>query len=132
MSGASPGGSGDPPYAASEAPPRSTCSTPKIAAVPRAALVVLIAALHSFGLPAEGAALLIGIDAILDMGRTAVNVLGPNYDLEDPQAELARIAADEKAADKPACCGVRTASFRTCGRTWKADPPWTSRMRCGG
>ncbi len=47
-----------------------------VAAVPRAALVVLIAALTSFGLPLEGAAILIGIDAIMDMGRTSVNVLG--------------------------------------------------------
>jgi proton glutamate symport protein len=47
-----------------------------VAAVPRAALVVLTAAAHSFGLPLEGVALLIGIDAIMDMGRTAVNVLG--------------------------------------------------------
>ncbi|PTX96268.1 hypothetical protein DB345_10805 [Spartobacteria bacterium LR76] len=47
-----------------------------VAAVPRAAIVVLVAALHTFGLPLEGAALLIGIDAILDMGRSAVNVFG--------------------------------------------------------
>jgi len=47
-----------------------------VAAVPRAALVVLIATAHSFGLPLEGVALLIGIDAIMDMGRTATNVLG--------------------------------------------------------
>jgi Na+/H+-dicarboxylate symporters len=29
-----------------------------------------------FGLPLEGAAILLGIDQILDMGRTAVNVMG--------------------------------------------------------
>jgi proton glutamate symport protein len=47
-----------------------------VAAVPRASLVVLIAALQSFNLPLEGAALLLGIDAVLDMARTSVNVVG--------------------------------------------------------
>lgn len=47
-----------------------------VAAVPRAALVVLIAALQSFGLPLEGAALILGVDALLDMARTSVNVMG--------------------------------------------------------
>ena len=47
-----------------------------VAAVPRASLVVLIAALHSFGLPLEGAAMILGVDALLDMARTSVNVLG--------------------------------------------------------
>jgi len=47
-----------------------------VAGVPRAALVVLTATLTTFGLPLEGAAILLGIDQILDMGRTAVNVMG--------------------------------------------------------
>jgi proton glutamate symport protein len=47
-----------------------------VAAVPRSALVVLIAALQSFGLPLEGAAVILGVDALLDMARTSVNVLG--------------------------------------------------------
>ena len=47
-----------------------------VAGVPRAALVVLTATLATFGLPLEGAAILLGIDQILDMGRTAVNVMG--------------------------------------------------------
>lgn len=47
-----------------------------VAAVPRASLVVLIAALQSFNLPLEGAALILGVDALLDMARTSVNVLG--------------------------------------------------------
>jgi len=47
-----------------------------VAAVPRASLVVLVAALQSFGLPLEGAAMILGVDALLDMARTSVNVLG--------------------------------------------------------
>ena len=47
-----------------------------VAAVPRASLVVLIAALQSFNLPLEGAAVILGVDAFMDMARTSVNVLG--------------------------------------------------------
>jgi proton glutamate symport protein len=47
-----------------------------VAAVPRASLVVLIAALQSFKLPLEGAAMILGVDAFMDMARTSVNVLG--------------------------------------------------------
>jgi proton glutamate symport protein len=47
-----------------------------VAGVPRAALVILAGSLASFGLPLEGAAVLLGIDAIMDMARTAVNVFG--------------------------------------------------------
>ncbi len=47
-----------------------------VAGVPRAALVVLAATLQQFHLPLEGAAILLGIDQIMDMGRTAINVMG--------------------------------------------------------
>ncbi len=47
-----------------------------VAGVPRAALVVLTATLGQFKLPMEGAAILLAIDQIMDMGRTAVNVMG--------------------------------------------------------
>jgi proton glutamate symport protein len=47
-----------------------------VAGVPRAALVVLAGALTAFHLPAEGVAILLGIDAVMDMGRTCVNVVG--------------------------------------------------------
>jgi proton glutamate symport protein len=47
-----------------------------VAGVPRAALVVLTATLTQFNLPLEGAAILLAIDQIMDMGRTAVNVMG--------------------------------------------------------
>jgi len=47
-----------------------------VAGVPRASLVILTATLATFGLPLEGAAILLGVDQIMDMGRTAVNVMG--------------------------------------------------------
>jgi proton glutamate symport protein len=47
-----------------------------VAGVPRGALVVLAATLTQFDLPLAGAAMLLGIDQIMDMGRTAVNVMG--------------------------------------------------------
>jgi proton glutamate symport protein len=47
-----------------------------VAAVPRASLLVLIAALQSFNLPLEGAAMILGVDTLMDMARTSVNVLG--------------------------------------------------------
>lgn len=47
-----------------------------MAGVPGVSIVVLITTLTSMGLPAEGLALIIGIDRLLDMVRTCVNVLG--------------------------------------------------------
>ena len=47
-----------------------------VAAVPRASLVILSGTLTSFGLPLEGVAVILGVDAIMDMVRTSVNLLG--------------------------------------------------------
>ena len=47
-----------------------------IAGVPRVALVVLAGTLSSFGFPIIGVAILLGVDQILDMGRTTVNLIG--------------------------------------------------------
>jgi len=47
-----------------------------IAAVPRAGLVVLSGTLSQFGLPLQGIALILGVDALMDMARTSLNVLG--------------------------------------------------------
>lgn len=47
-----------------------------VAGVPRAALVILAGTLATFNLPIEGAAVLLGIDAVMDMARTSVNVIG--------------------------------------------------------
>lgn len=47
-----------------------------VAGVPRASLVILSGTVASFGLPAEPILIIMGIDALMDMGRTAVNVTG--------------------------------------------------------
>ena len=47
-----------------------------VAGVPRAALIVLAGTLASFNIPVLGVAILLGIDQILDMGRTTVNLVG--------------------------------------------------------
>jgi len=47
-----------------------------VAAVPRASLVILAGTLASFDLPLSGVALLLGADAVMDMARTSVNLLG--------------------------------------------------------
>lgn len=46
------------------------------AGVPGAGLIMLTLVLTAVGLPLEGAALVAGIDAVLDMARTSVNVIG--------------------------------------------------------
>ena len=47
-----------------------------VAAVPRASLVILAGTLATFNLPIEGIAVLLGVDAVMDMARTSVNLLG--------------------------------------------------------
>ena len=47
-----------------------------IAGVPRAVLVVLLATAATFHLPTEPIFIILGIDALMDMARTAVNVIG--------------------------------------------------------
>lgn len=47
-----------------------------VAGVPRASMVILMGTLATFDLPLEGITVILGVDAILDMARTSVNVLG--------------------------------------------------------
>jgi proton glutamate symport protein len=47
-----------------------------VAAVPRATLVILSGTLATFHLPIEGVALILGVDAFLDMARSSVNLMG--------------------------------------------------------
>ena len=62
------------------------------AAVPGAGIVMLIIILEAINVPAAGIALILGVDRILDMCRTAVNVTGD-------AAVTAVIAASEKQLD---------------------------------
>ena len=47
-----------------------------VAAVPRASLVILSGTLVTFGLPLEGIMLIMGVDTLMDMARTSVNLIG--------------------------------------------------------
>jgi proton glutamate symport protein len=47
-----------------------------VAGVPRASLVILTGTLVTFQIPSVGIGMILGIDALLDMARTSVNVLG--------------------------------------------------------
>ncbi|HEX5354295.1 MAG TPA: dicarboxylate/amino acid:cation symporter [Rhodanobacteraceae bacterium] len=51
-------------------------TTKGLAGVPRAALAVVAATLHYFGIPDGAIALIIAVDQVLDMGRSATNVVG--------------------------------------------------------
>ena len=47
-----------------------------VAAVPRASLVILAGTLATFGLPLEAVAVILGVDELMDMARTTVNLIG--------------------------------------------------------
>jgi proton glutamate symport protein len=47
-----------------------------VAGVPRASLVILAGTLATFNLPIEGVAVILGVDTLMDMARTSVNLLG--------------------------------------------------------
>ena len=47
-----------------------------VAAVPRASLVILSGTLAAFGLPLEAVAVILGVDELMDMARTTVNLIG--------------------------------------------------------
>jgi len=47
-----------------------------VAGVPRASLVILLGTAASFGLPVEPVFIILGIDELMDMARTSVNVIG--------------------------------------------------------
>lgn len=53
-----------------------TIVTKGIATVPSGAVVVLLAAATQLGLPAEGVALMVSVDFFINMGRSAINVIG--------------------------------------------------------
>jgi len=65
-----------------------------IAGVPRASLVVIAGTLATFNIPEAGLALLLGIDPLLDMGRSATNVVGNSI-------ATAVVSKWENALEKP-------------------------------
>ncbi|WP_441005383.1 cation:dicarboxylate symporter family transporter [Methylobacterium carpenticola] len=78
--------------------PREMVTSKGIAGVPRASLVVVAATVPMFGLPAAGILLIMGIDQILDMGRTVTNVLGNGL----ATAAVARWQGEIEDAPQPA------------------------------
>ncbi|OCS84882.1 cation:dicarboxylate symporter family transporter [Caryophanon tenue] len=81
-----------------------------IAGVPGVSFVVLLATLGSVGIPLEGLAFIAGIDRILDMARTAVNVVGntlsvfvmSKWEKRFDQAKFDAYMAEHKAAAQKA------------------------------
>ncbi|CDS07784.1 hypothetical protein LRAMOSA01733 [Lichtheimia ramosa] len=51
-------------------------SSKGVAAVPRASLIVLAGTVAQYGLPISAVTVIMGVDAIMDMGRTSINVTG--------------------------------------------------------
>ena len=65
--------------------------------MPRASLVILAGTLATFNLPVEGVAVILGVDTLMDMARTSVNLLGnclasavvakwEGFDLSEPKS----------------------------------------------
>jgi Na+/H+-dicarboxylate symporter len=73
-----------------------------VAAVPRASLVILAGTLSTFGLPLEGVAVILGVDAFMDMARTSVNLLGNCL----ASAVMARWEGELKVAPLPVATGA--------------------------
>jgi proton glutamate symport protein len=71
-------------------------TTKGIAAVPRASLVILSGTLTTFGLPLEGVALILGVDELMDMARTTVNLVGNCL----AAAVMARSEGELKVSDR--------------------------------
>jgi proton glutamate symport protein len=73
-----------------------------VAAVPRASLVILSGALTMFGLPLQAVAVILGVDAFMDMARTSVNLIGNCL----ASAVMARWEGELAPAGKPAAEAV--------------------------
>jgi proton glutamate symport protein len=51
-------------------------SSKGVAAIPRASLIILAGTVTQYGLPYEAIPMIMGVDAIMDMARTSINVFG--------------------------------------------------------
>jgi len=70
-------------------------TTKGLAGVPRAAIAVIAVTLHYFHLPDAGVALVLAVDHVLDMGRSATNIVGNSV-------AAAAVASWERQLDAPA------------------------------
>jgi len=75
-------------------------SSKGMAGVPRAALVVITAIIPIFHIPVEGVGIILGIDQLLDMGRSATNVIGNSI--------AAAVVCKMENALKPPLGSIRT------------------------
>lgn len=82
----------------------ATLASVGTAGVPGAGLIMLTMVLQSVGLPLEGIALIAGVDRILDMMRTTINVTGD-------AAGAVIVAATEGELDTAAVTGGKAAAF---------------------
>ena len=90
-----------------------------VAGVPRATLVVLLATAATFNLPTEPIFVILGIDALMDMGRTMTNVVGNCL----ASAVIARWEGEFGTWRSP--------SEMPCWRGWRIEPAVTCPSSCG-
>jgi proton glutamate symport protein len=87
-----------------------------VAAVPRASLVILSGALAQFNLPLEGVAVILGVDALMDMARTSINLVGnclATVVMARWEGEFDKPAADTPVADRMAGDPLAVPSVKT-------------------
>ena len=87
-----------------------------VAAVPRASLVILSGALAQFGLPLQAVAVILGVDALMDMARTSLNVVGnclATVVMSRWEGEFDKPAASTPIADAIAGESLRVPPVRT-------------------
>jgi len=91
-----------------------------MAGVPRASQVILAGTLATFNLPLEGVVLIIGVDQLLDMGRTTINLVGNclatvvmarwegELNLQSPQI----VTPSDRVTVEPARAGFQSEALR--------------------
>ncbi len=87
-----------------------------VAAVPRASLVILSGALAQFGLPLQAVAVILGVDALMDMARTSTNVIGnclATVVMARWEGDFDRPEADTPIADAVAGQALQVPAVRT-------------------
>ena len=82
----------------------ATLASVGAAGVPGAGMITLAMVLTAIGVPTEGLALILGVDRILDMFRTATNVVGDSTAtvlMARLEGEHLRVMSDEEDAATP-------------------------------